>query len=157
MLFTETAVFTKRAKELLDDETYRLLQVRLLISPDAGCHRRDRRPAQNPRPANGHGKRGGARVIYYHFTARSHITLLCIFAKNEQTELSAEQRKGFEVRHRKLEIPMSRLFDELMESVVEMDESSRANANPRASSKSTPFKSGKSVRPPVCHRYVSPR
>lgn len=95
MLFTETAVFTKRAKELLDDETYRLLQVRLLISPNAGDVIEGTGGLRKIRaPANGHGKRGGARVIYYHFTARSHITLLYIFAKNEQTELSAEQRKA---------------------------------------------------------------
>lgn len=83
MLFTETAVFTKRAKELLDDETYRLLQVRLLICPDAGYVIEGTGGLRKIRvPANGHGKRGGARVIYYHFTAKSLITLLYIFAKN---------------------------------------------------------------------------
>jgi hypothetical protein len=51
MLFTETAVFTKRAKELLDDETYGLLQVRLLICPDAGHVIEGTGGAQNPRPS----------------------------------------------------------------------------------------------------------
>ncbi|MFK0091424.1 type II toxin-antitoxin system RelE/ParE family toxin [Pseudomonas sp. NPDC090592] len=95
MLFTETALFTKRVKELLDDDAYRLLQVRLMISPEAGDLIEGTGGLRKLRvAANGHGKRGGARVIYYHFTARSQIAMLYIYRKNDQPDLSTEQRKA---------------------------------------------------------------
>ena len=79
MLFTEPAVFTKRVKELLDDDAYRLLQVRLMISPEAGDLIEGTGGLRKLRvAANGHGKRGGARVIYYHFISKSQIALLYI-------------------------------------------------------------------------------
>jgi hypothetical protein len=37
--------------------------------------------------AKGQGKRGGARVIYYHFISASQIALLMIYPKNEQQDL----------------------------------------------------------------------
>lgn len=95
MLFTETALFTKRVKELLDEDAYRLLQVRLMISPEAGDLIEGTGGLRKLRvAANGHGKRGGARVIYYHFISRSQIALLYIYRKNEQPDLSTEQRKA---------------------------------------------------------------
>ncbi|MFV3289504.1 type II toxin-antitoxin system RelE/ParE family toxin [Pseudomonas sp. NY11955] len=47
-----------------------------------------------PVAAKGHGKRGGARVIYYHFLPSSQIAMLYIYCKNEQADLSTEQRKA---------------------------------------------------------------
>lgn len=44
--------------------------------------------------AKSHGKRGGARVIYYHFISASQIAMLYIYSKNEQSDLSGEQRKA---------------------------------------------------------------
>lgn len=94
MLFTETTIFTKRVRELLDDEAYRMLQVRLMMCPDAGELVEETGGLRKIRvPANGHGKRGGARVIYYHFVARSQIAMLYIYPKNEQSDLSVTQRK----------------------------------------------------------------
>lgn len=93
MLFTETAIFTKRVKALLDEEAYRLLQVRLLICPDAGDLIEGTAGLRKIRvAAKGHGKRGGARVIHYHFMSASQIALLYIYPKNEQSDLSAQQR-----------------------------------------------------------------
>ncbi|WP_435639484.1 type II toxin-antitoxin system RelE/ParE family toxin [Carnimonas bestiolae] len=43
--------------------------------------------------AKGHGKSGGARVIYYHFISASQIAMLFIYPKNEQEDLTSEQRK----------------------------------------------------------------
>jgi hypothetical protein len=40
--------------------------------------------------AKGQGKRGGARVIYYHFISASQIALLMIYPKNEQQDLTAD-------------------------------------------------------------------
>lgn len=41
--------------------------------------------------ASGRGKRGGARVIYYYFDSEGSIFLLYIFAKNEKSDLNAEE------------------------------------------------------------------
>lgn len=43
--------------------------------------------------AKGHGKRGGARVIYYYFTCESQIAMLLAYAKNEADDLTAAQKK----------------------------------------------------------------
>ncbi|MGE8113452.1 MULTISPECIES: type II toxin-antitoxin system RelE/ParE family toxin [Pseudomonas] len=95
MLFIETPIFTKRVKELLEDGIYRLLQVKLMSAPDAGDLIEGTGGLRKLRvAASGHGKRGGARVIYYHFTSSSQIAMLYIFPKNEQSDLSAEQRKA---------------------------------------------------------------
>ena len=43
--------------------------------------------------AKGHGKRGGARMIYYWVVARDRILMLDIYAKNEKEDLSAGELK----------------------------------------------------------------
>ena len=43
--------------------------------------------------AKGHGKRGGARMIYYWVAARGRILMLDIYAKNEKEDLSAGELK----------------------------------------------------------------
>lgn len=41
----------------------------------------------------GRGKRGGVRVIYYHFDERSQIGLLLIYDKSVADDLTAEQKR----------------------------------------------------------------
>lgn len=43
--------------------------------------------------AQGKGKRGGVRVIYYHITADSQIRLILIYKKGIQDDLTADQKK----------------------------------------------------------------
>jgi mRNA-degrading endonuclease RelE of RelBE toxin-antitoxin system len=43
--------------------------------------------------AKGHGKRGGARIIYYWVVDRDRILMLDIYAKNEREDLTAAQLK----------------------------------------------------------------
>lgn len=43
------------------------------------------------RPAKGRGKRGGARVIYYHVSSQHLILLIVAYAKNEQEDLDRRQ------------------------------------------------------------------
>jgi hypothetical protein len=43
--------------------------------------------------ARSHGKRGGARVIYYHVSAASQIRLLLIYAKGVKDDLTAAERR----------------------------------------------------------------
>ena len=92
MIFIETPVFTRQIKALVEDEEYRLLQLRLVANPDAG----DLIPRSGGLRkirvgVAGRGKRGGARVIYYWVTARSQIYLLLAYAKNAQEDLSEQQ------------------------------------------------------------------
>jgi hypothetical protein len=92
VIFIETPVFTRQIKALVEDEEYRLLQLRLVTNPDAG----DLIPRSGGLRkirvgVAGRGKRGGARVIYYWVTARSQIYLLLAYAKNAQEDLSEQQ------------------------------------------------------------------
>jgi len=41
----------------------------------------------------GEGKRGGFRAIYYFFTSEVPIYLLAVYAKSQQIDLSAEQKR----------------------------------------------------------------
>ena len=43
------------------------------------------------RPAKGRGKRGGARVIYYHVNSQPLILLIVAYAKNEQEDIDRRQ------------------------------------------------------------------
>ena len=42
----------------------------------------------------GHGKRGGARVIYYYYNESIPLFLLDIYAKNEKTNLSEADKRS---------------------------------------------------------------
>lgn len=92
MIFIETPIFTRQIKELVDDEEYRVLQLRLVARPDAG----------DLIPRGGglrkirlgvarRGTRGGARVIYYWVGAQSQIYMLLAYAKNVQEDLTEQQ------------------------------------------------------------------
>ncbi|KAF2392194.1 type II toxin-antitoxin system RelE/ParE family toxin [Pseudomonas frederiksbergensis] len=95
MIFIETSVFTRRAKELLDDDAYVALQKVLVLNPSTGDLIEGTGGIRKVRvAANGHGKRGGARVIYYHFVSASQIAMLMIYPKNEQHDLTADDRKA---------------------------------------------------------------
>jgi hypothetical protein len=94
MIFIETQVFTRQILDLVDDESYRALQARLLENPDAGDVIQGTGGLRKIRiAANGHGKSGGARVIYYHFATASQIVFLLAYPKGSQDELTNEQRK----------------------------------------------------------------
>ncbi len=43
---------------------------------------------------HGMGKRGGVRVIYYFFDERGFLSLLTVYAKNEQADLSKQDIKA---------------------------------------------------------------
>lgn len=92
VVFLETPVFTRRVRELVDDEDYRRLQVRILLNPEAGDLIAGSGGLRKIRMGvRGRGKRGGARVIYYWYGSRSQIYMLLVYAKNERDDLSGEQ------------------------------------------------------------------
>jgi len=94
MLIKETSVFTKQADRLLDAESYRLLQLRLVHDPEAGALMRGTGGLRKIRwQGSGRGKRGGVRVIYYWATSQGAILMLLMYPKSERDDLSPEQRK----------------------------------------------------------------
>ncbi|MDS1892251.1 type II toxin-antitoxin system RelE/ParE family toxin, partial [Escherichia coli] len=51
---------------------------------------------------SGMGKRGGIRIIYYNVTRNGRIYLALIYPKNEQDDLTEEQRKALKLLSEKL-------------------------------------------------------
>jgi len=80
-------------QKLLDSESYRLLQLRLVAEPDAGDLFRGTGGLRKIRwEAEGRGKRSGVRVIYYWARKHDVILLLLIYGKAQQDDLTPEQR-----------------------------------------------------------------
>ncbi len=94
MVFVELPAFARRLSELLDDDAYLSLQTHLLARPDAGALIRGGNGLRKVRwAAKGHGKRGGARVIYFWQTADGRIYLARVYAKNEREDLARSELK----------------------------------------------------------------
>jgi hypothetical protein len=88
--FEEDPDFTAKALRLLGDEGIFAVQMYLLERPDAGAIIRGSGGCRKLRwAAKGHGKQGGARVIYYWVIDDDRILLLDIYAKNESANLSS--------------------------------------------------------------------
>lgn len=94
MVIVETSIFTRRVTQLLSDDEYRELQTALVNQPKAGAVIRASGGIRKLRwSAAGHGKRGGARVIYYFADSQSRVLMLYIYAKNETDDLAPDQIK----------------------------------------------------------------
>jgi hypothetical protein len=92
--FLETPLFTKIIDEILSDEDLRELQAFLINRPDAGDVIPGTGGVRKVRwSAQGKGKRGGARIIYYFVRQRDCIYLLFAYTKNVQVDLSHKQKK----------------------------------------------------------------
>ena len=75
--FVRLPMYESSAKGLLDDEAERALEQVLADDPDAGATIANTGGVQKLRIAlPGRGKRGGARVIYYHRARAGRIYLL---------------------------------------------------------------------------------
>ncbi len=94
MTFVELPAYARRAAELLDDDSQLDLCVRLLARPGEGSVIPGSGGLRKIRvAAKGHGKRGGARVIYYWQDAAGKIWFCRIYAKSEAENLSAAEVK----------------------------------------------------------------
>jgi hypothetical protein len=92
MRFIETPIFTASVRKHLDDEAYRALQLALVLRPEQGALIRGGAGLRKLRwGAEGRGKRGGVRTIYYWAVEEDVCFMLFMFAKNEQGELTAKQ------------------------------------------------------------------
>ena len=92
MRFIETAVFTASLRRHLDDEQYRALQLALVLRPEQGARIRGGEGLRKLRwSAEGRGKRGGVRTIYYWAVEAEVCFMLFMYAKNEQGDLTPKQ------------------------------------------------------------------
>jgi len=94
MIFVELTPFIAFRAEHWRDEDLRGLQDFLLASPDAGDVIPGGSGLRKLRwSAQGRGKRGGARVIYYRHVPGERIYLIYAYVKNVRTDLTREQIK----------------------------------------------------------------
>jgi hypothetical protein len=93
--FVETFEFRKRWKALrLGDDDLRALQDALCANPQAGDLIQGTGGVRKVRfELQGRGKSRGARVVYVDFAIEEHLYLISVFAKNEQVNLTARQKK----------------------------------------------------------------
>ena len=93
-MFIETSEFRRRWSRLgLGEEDLRELQGYLLEHPSAGDTVQGTGGVRKLRWARpGRGKSGGVRTIYIDFADRETTWLITVFGKNEQTDLSPEER-----------------------------------------------------------------
>jgi len=90
----ETSIFTRQIMSLMDDDVYAGFQSELAERPDMGARIPGGGGIRKARiAAKSHGKRGGARVIYYWAVSDSQIFMLLAYAKNEQEDLTSDQLK----------------------------------------------------------------
>ena len=97
MEFIEAPAFTRFLSGYLADEFFREMQSFLLANPSAGDVMQGTGGFRKLRwldDRRGKGKRGGLRVIYYHFPDDEQIWFLTIYGKNEADDLSASQKKS---------------------------------------------------------------
>lgn len=98
MVYIESTAFTRRLQNLAGDTAPQVLhsmQEDLLKNPSLGDMVRGLggiRKARCSNPARGKGKRGGFRYLYLYLEDRGHIHLLYLLDKNEQADLSNEER-----------------------------------------------------------------
>ncbi len=94
-VFFETSVFTRRVTELLADDEYAELQRVLVANPDAGDVIPGSGGLRKIRwAAQGRGKRGGLRIIYFHVISRDQFYMLLIYGKSKQDDLSPDQLRA---------------------------------------------------------------
>lgn len=94
--FIELPFFEKYRKEHLTDDEYRRFQNELLENPEKGDVIQGVNGLRKIRlSVKGKGKRGGARAIYYYFVNGAQIWLFTAYDKNEQEDLTNEEKKVF--------------------------------------------------------------
>jgi len=94
MEFVEPKLFSKKLSSHLADDEYRELQGYMLENPDAGDIIKESGGIRKLRwKAEGRGKLGGMRIIYYLELAESRFLMLTLCAKNEVQDLSKAEVK----------------------------------------------------------------
>jgi hypothetical protein len=97
MEFIESPAFTRHLSRYLNDEGYRDLQAKLGANPDLGdvmpgCGGFRKMRWVDAR--RGKGRRGGLRIVYYHFKPESQVWLMTLYDKNEASDLTAKEKRA---------------------------------------------------------------
>lgn len=91
----ETPMFTRQADKLFDEEQKRQLINLLAEDPRAGVLIPGTGGVRKLRyAATGHGKRGGARVIYYFLDEDTPVYALLVYPKAAKTDLTSEDKRA---------------------------------------------------------------
>ena len=99
VVYIESRVFTARLRQLAGTSAPDVLdaiQTDLIKNPNRGDLVKGLggiRKARCSNPERGKGKRGGFRYLFLYLEDCSHIHLLYLLDKNEQEDLSGEERK----------------------------------------------------------------
>lgn len=94
MVIVETEIFTALITEMMSEDEYSALQEYLVEHPKAGDVIQGTGGIRKLRwSCTGKGKRGGARVIYYHADMLHQLRMLLVYRKGEADDLSALQKK----------------------------------------------------------------
>jgi hypothetical protein len=94
MIFIETPIFTGQLSELLTDDEYAEFQLVLIANPQAGDVIQGTGGLRKVRwSANGKGKRGGVRVIYYFVDEAEQFRMLLVYRKGIKDDLTAQEKK----------------------------------------------------------------
>jgi hypothetical protein len=94
--FIETKVFENQNRTLGDDRVFFRIQEDLIRDPNRGDVIQGTGGARKARvadPESPSGKSGGFRYIYLYLEHRGRIYMLYLFKKNQQADLSPEQKK----------------------------------------------------------------
>ena len=90
LTFIQTPSYAKAAKRLIVDDLQREIELTICADPECGKLEAGVRKVRIALP--GKGKRGGARVVYYHIARKGKVYLLDLFAKNEKTALTNAEK-----------------------------------------------------------------
>lgn len=94
MVFIEATPFTKYLQDYLNDDEYRELQNFLIEQPEAGKLIQGAGGLRKLRwSMDNKGKQGGIRIIYYWQIPEDQIYLFALYAKNEISDLSHDEKK----------------------------------------------------------------
>jgi hypothetical protein len=100
VVYIESVAFTARLQQLAGESALDVLsriQADLLKNPERGDLVQGLggiRKARIGNPARGKGKRGGYRYLFLYLENRGHIHLLFLLDKDEQVDLSNDERKA---------------------------------------------------------------
>ena len=97
MEFIEAPAFTRHLPGYLTDDAYKEVQARLGANPELGDLMPGTGGFRKLRWADvrrGKGRRGGLRIIYYHFRSDYQIWLMTLYDKDEASDLTASEKKA---------------------------------------------------------------
>lgn len=90
----ETDAFTEEAEDVLTLQEHEKLVTHLAIFPEAGVVIPGTGGIRKIRwAARGHGKRGGARVIYFYHSREMPVYVLAVYAKGDKDDLTEDEKK----------------------------------------------------------------